>query len=65
MLMKPSVGQRVECTRNITDHLDPKTVIIKKGEKGEVVSTRGPAGIDVKWDKGLYCPIDKRDIKKI
>lgn len=65
MLFKPAVGQRVECIRNIIDHLDPKTVIIRKGAKGKVVDNRGPVGIDVQWDGGVYIPIDKRDIKKI
>ena len=65
MFFKPNIGDRVECTRNITDHRDPKTVIIRKGAKGRVVYATGPVGIDVQWDGGFYCPIDKKDIKKI
>lgn len=65
MLSKPKVGDRVECKRDIIDHRDPNTVIIRKGAKGKVVHNKGPVGIDVQWDGGFYCPIDKKDIKKI
>lgn len=65
MFLKPKVGDRVKCTKDIVDHRDPKTVIIRKNAKGTVVHTKGPIGIDVQWDGGFYCPIDKKDIKKI